>query len=120
MKLNPFLVTVLAAILFLLGCIVARADDTTTTLAWDANELADKVTEYVVAYRPRPSPTNTPAWIEVVVPAGPAPTTVLPVSPFGTEFRLAAVNKFSRSPWTETVFLPAAARGLKLVLQLTQ
>ncbi len=118
MKFNPFLVVVGAAVLFLLACAAARAADETTTLAWDPNDPADRISSYVVQFRPRTSATNSVVWSEIVVPAAPAPSVVLPISPFGAEFRLAARNSLGSSPWTDIVFLPAAVRGLKLVLPL--
>lgn len=119
MKPKTFVIAVLVSFAVLIGIRAARAEDpTTTTLAWDPNDPGDKVAEYVVQYRPRGNATNAFAWSEVIVKAGPAPTVVLPVSPFGTEFRLLARNALGFSPWTETVFLPAAVRGLKLVLPL--
>lgn len=84
MKLNPFLVVVGLAIAFLLAAAAARADDATTTLAWDANEPGDRVTEYIVQYRPRSKP-DAP-WMIVSVPAA-TPTAVLPVSPFAQRQR---------------------------------
>lgn len=118
MKPKTFPLLILAFFTLLVGAVAVRAADETTTLVWNPNDPADKVIEYVVQYRPRPSPTNSSAWSVVIVPASPSPTVVLPVPPFGTEFRLAATNKFSLYPWTETFFLPAAVRGLKLVLPL--
>ena len=119
MKPTTLAIIGLTVIALLVGIIAARADNAGTTLVWDPNDPADKVTSYIVQFRPRTTATNPAVWSEVIVPSIPSPTAVLPVSPFGTEFRLAAANSFGRSPWTDTVFLPAAARGLKLVLPLS-
>jgi hypothetical protein len=56
MKLNPFLVTVCAAILFLLACVAARADD----LVWDDGNPAGKVKQFNV-YRE----TDLGAWTNI-------------------------------------------------------
>jgi hypothetical protein len=109
----------IAAVAILVGICAARASEMMTVLAWDPNDAADKVSGYIVQFRPRGNSTNGAAWSEVLAPATPAPSISLPVAPFGTEFRLAASNAFGRSPWTETFFLPAAARGLRLVLPLS-
>lgn len=118
MKPTTLAIIGLTVIALLVGLIAARADEPSTTLAWDPNDPADRVTAYIVQFRPRTTVTNSSAWSEVVVPASPAPSVVLPVAPFGTEFRLAAANSLGRSPWTETFALPAAARGIRLILPL--
>ncbi len=119
MKPTSIAVIILVVFALLVGMVAVRADDPTTQLEWDSNDPSDKVIEYVVAFRPRGNATNVFAWTEVTVKASPTPSAVLPVSPFGTEFRVAALNNFGRSPWTETFFLPSAARGLRIILPIS-
>lgn len=117
MKPSTVAIVILSVFAALLVAAAARADDPkSTTLVWDPNADADKVLEYVVAYRPKSSATNVTAWSEVIVRTTSAS---IPASPFGTEFRICASNSVGRGPWTETLWLPSSVQGLKLVLPLT-
>lgn len=94
--------------------LLALAATAATTLEWTASDPGDNVTSYWLEHRP----TTSDTWTRVEVLA-PNNRVTIPESAFGRWFRIAAVNSFGASDWTEPVKLPEKISGLKLVMEFT-
>jgi hypothetical protein len=107
---KPVLKSLAAALIFVAAAIAAIAE---TTLTWQASPPSDQVTKYLLEHRA----SLTDDWTRVEVD-GTSSIVTIPETAFGRWFRIAAVNSFGRSEWTEPVKVPDSIQGLQIVISI--
>jgi len=104
----------LKKLLLLSAVLLSCAASAQTTLAWDANNPNEFVEKYVIEHRQ----DGATEWTRVEV-HGTLTQFTLPESTRGRWFRMAAVNAFGASEWTDSYRVPSKVRALRLVLEIT-